>query len=54
MQGLKAIMTSRDPGDWVDAQIDDIRRKARGLSAEVVEPDHGRSNPNSPVGGGAG
>ncbi len=52
MAGLKEIMTSRDPGDWVDAQIDDIRRKARGLGAEVVEPAHGRSNPNSLAGGG--
>jgi trehalose 6-phosphate synthase len=27
-QGLKAIVTSRDPGDWIDEQIDDIRAKA--------------------------
>jgi trehalose 6-phosphate synthase len=35
--GLKKIVTSRDPGDWIDDQIDDIRRKARGLAAEVEE-----------------
>jgi trehalose 6-phosphate synthase len=28
-QGLKAIVTSRDPGDWIDEQIADIRKKAR-------------------------
>jgi trehalose 6-phosphate synthase len=27
-QGLKAIVTSRDPGDWIDEQIADIRAKA--------------------------
>ncbi len=26
--GLKAIVTSRDPGDWIDEQIADIRSKA--------------------------
>jgi trehalose 6-phosphate synthase len=39
--GLKEILTSRDPGDWIDDQIADIRRKARGLGAEVVEPARG-------------
>jgi trehalose 6-phosphate synthase len=28
-EGLKAIVTSRDPGDWIDEQIADIRAKAR-------------------------
>jgi len=28
-RGLKEIVTSRDPGDWIDDQIDDIRKKAR-------------------------
>jgi trehalose 6-phosphate synthase len=28
--GLKEIVTSRDPGDWIDEQIADIRKKARG------------------------
>jgi trehalose 6-phosphate synthase len=32
-QGLKKIVTSRDPGDWIDEQIADIRKKARGVSA---------------------
>jgi trehalose 6-phosphate synthase len=38
LAGLKEILTSRDPGDWIDEQVADIRRKARGLGAEVVEP----------------
>ena len=29
-RGLKEIVTSRDPGDWIDEQIADIRKKARG------------------------
>ncbi len=32
-QGLKAIVTTRDPGDWIDEQIADIRAKARGAAA---------------------
>ena len=31
--GLKEIVTSRDPGDWIDEQIADIRAKARGAKA---------------------
>jgi len=27
-EGLKSIVTARDPGDWVDEQLADIRRKA--------------------------
>ena len=27
-RGLKEIVTSRDPGDWIDEQIADIRAKA--------------------------
>jgi trehalose 6-phosphate synthase len=34
-QGLKEIVTSRDPGDWIDEQIADIRKKAQGASAEA-------------------
>ena len=26
-RGLKEIVTSRDPGDWIDEQIADIRAK---------------------------
>jgi trehalose 6-phosphate synthase len=33
---LKEIVTSRDPGDWIDEQVSDIRRKARGGAAEAV------------------
>ena len=33
---LKEIVTSRDPGDWIDEQVEDIRRKARGGAAEAV------------------
>ena len=36
--GLKAIVTSRDPGDWIDEQIADIRAKARGRAAEPAAP----------------
>jgi trehalose 6-phosphate synthase len=32
--GMKEIVTSRDPGDWIDEQIADIRKKARGVAAE--------------------
>jgi trehalose 6-phosphate synthase len=28
-QGLREIVTSRDPGDWIDEQLADIREKAR-------------------------
>jgi trehalose 6-phosphate synthase len=31
--GLKEIVTSRDPGDWIDEQIADIRKKAEGATA---------------------
>jgi trehalose 6-phosphate synthase len=29
-QGLKRIVTARDPGDWVDDQLADINSKRRG------------------------
>jgi trehalose 6-phosphate synthase len=29
-EGLRSIVTGRDPGDWVDEQLADIRRKAGG------------------------
>jgi trehalose 6-phosphate synthase len=32
-RGLREIVTSRDPGDWIDEQIADIRKKARGVAA---------------------
>jgi trehalose 6-phosphate synthase len=34
-EGLKAIVTSRDPGDWIDEQIADIRKKAQGTQARA-------------------
>src|SRR4051812_10218331 len=37
-EGLKSILTQRDPGDWIDEQIRDIRRKARGEDATKVDP----------------
>jgi trehalose 6-phosphate synthase len=33
--GLKEIVTSRDPGVWIDEQIADIRAKARGATAQA-------------------
>jgi len=32
-RGLKSIVTARDPGDWVDEQLEDIRRKGAGAVA---------------------
>jgi trehalose 6-phosphate synthase len=34
-RGLKEIVTSRDPGNWIDEQIADIRAKARGAAASA-------------------
>jgi trehalose 6-phosphate synthase len=31
-EGLRSIITGRDPGDWVDDQLSDIREKARAQS----------------------
>jgi trehalose 6-phosphate synthase len=36
--GLREVISRRDPGDWVDEQIADIRKKARGAAPDVVEP----------------
>jgi trehalose 6-phosphate synthase len=33
-EGLVAIVTSRDPGDWIDEQLADIRAKGRGDRGE--------------------
>ena len=33
---LKEVLVSRDPGDWIDEQVSDIRRKARGEDAQTV------------------
>jgi trehalose 6-phosphate synthase len=37
-EGLKAIVTSRHPGNWIDDQLGDIQKKSKGLHAELVEP----------------
>jgi trehalose 6-phosphate synthase len=29
LAGLQAIVTARDPGDWIDEQLDDIAKKAQ-------------------------
>jgi trehalose 6-phosphate synthase len=34
-RGLKDIVTRRDPGDWIDEQLEDIRKKARGGAAHA-------------------
>jgi trehalose 6-phosphate synthase len=34
LRGLKEIVTARDPGDWIDEQLDDIRAKAAQTAAE--------------------
>jgi trehalose 6-phosphate synthase len=39
LNGLKQIVTARDPGDWIDEQLADIRKKA-GLTA-VMPPRSG-------------
>jgi trehalose 6-phosphate synthase len=35
MDGLKKIVTTRDPGDWIDEQLADIKRKGAGAPAEL-------------------
>jgi trehalose 6-phosphate synthase len=37
MQGLKRIVTQRDPGDWIDDQLADIRKKAGGGQAAPAQ-----------------
>jgi trehalose 6-phosphate synthase len=34
LAGLKKIVTARDPGDWIDDQLDDIRAKAAQTASE--------------------
>ncbi|MFL5845141.1 MAG: trehalose-6-phosphate synthase, partial [Solirubrobacteraceae bacterium] len=34
-QGLKAKVTERDPGDWIDEQLADIRKKAGGATSST-------------------
>jgi trehalose 6-phosphate synthase len=37
--GLKRIVTLRDPGDWIDEQLADIRKKAGGGEATTAAAD---------------
>jgi trehalose 6-phosphate synthase len=37
MEGLKAIVTKRDPGEWIDDQLADIREKTGKTSGEDSE-----------------
>ena len=39
MEGLKQIVTLRDPGDWIDDQLADIRKKAGGGLATTAGAD---------------
>ena len=32
-EGLKSIVTARDPGDWIDEQLADIREKELAVAA---------------------
>jgi trehalose 6-phosphate synthase len=34
LRGLKEIVTARDPGDWIDDQLGDIRKKAAQTASE--------------------
>ncbi len=34
LEGLKAIVTARDPGDWVDEQLDDISERERARAGQ--------------------
>ena len=43
-RGLKEIVTSRDPGDWIDEQIADIRAKTSTRAPRATP-----SKPNSPA-----
>ena len=36
MEGLQRIVTQRDPGDWIDDQLADIRKKAGGGEAAAA------------------
>jgi trehalose 6-phosphate synthase len=32
LDGLRAVVTARDPGDWIDDQLTDIRKKGAGVA----------------------
>ena len=46
-EGLKEIVTSRDPGDWIDEQIADIRKKARGGARSARGSTASRASPRA-------
>ena len=48
-EGLKAAVTARDPGDWIDEQLADIRAKRAGARAgeRVVRGPCGRRRPRA-------
>src|SRR3712207_7787347 len=33
-EGLKQVITSREPGDWIDDQIADMRKKGAGVATD--------------------
>jgi trehalose 6-phosphate synthase len=35
-EGLKRIVSARDPGDWIDEQVADIRKKGHGPRSPAV------------------
>ena len=37
LDGLKSIVTARNPGDWIDEQLEDIRKKEMA-DAPAVRP----------------
>lgn len=37
LEGLQSIVTSRNPGDWIDEQLDDISKKDRATREAVAE-----------------
>ena len=51
--GLKEIVTARDPGDWIDEQLADIREKARadGRPSASARAAVRRRRPNSAAAG---
>jgi trehalose 6-phosphate synthase len=36
-EGLRTIVTARDPGDWIDDQLSDIRKKDSAVAAQLEE-----------------
>ncbi|MBJ7473194.1 MAG: trehalose-6-phosphate synthase, partial [Solirubrobacteraceae bacterium] len=41
-KGLERIVHSTDPGEWIDAQLADIKRKSSGEAPESVPAPHVR------------